>query len=264
MLHLSIITINYNNLLGLKKTVNSVISQTYSDFEFIVIDGGSTDGSREFIEDFSKKFSYSVSENDNGIYHAMNKGIAKASGKYLLFLNSGDFLIRTTVLKEIFQFEHNEDILYCNVRNSITNDEIIFPAVLTFSYFYYATINHQSTFIKSNLFQKLGFYNENYKIVSDWEFFLKAIFLNHCSTKYVNIACTVFDYSQGISTDIINSQLLQFERSTVLNTYFSKFLIDYKNSEIINDLYKTRLNESIRFNPLIVKYIRKLKNKFFD
>ena len=89
---LSIITINYNNLEGLKRTVESVINQTSKEFEYIVIDGGSNDGSGAYIESKSEHIDYWVSEPDKGIYNAMNKGIAKASGEYLLFLNSGDHL----------------------------------------------------------------------------------------------------------------------------------------------------------------------------
>ncbi len=87
---LSIITVNLNNKDGLQKTIDSVISQTFKDFEWIVIDGGSTDGSKELIEKYSDYISYWVSEPDKGIYNAMNKGIKVAKGDYLEFLNSGD------------------------------------------------------------------------------------------------------------------------------------------------------------------------------
>ena len=85
---LSIITINYNNLEGLKKTFESVFMQTYQDFEYIVIDGGSTDGSKEYIAENTDKINHWVSEPDKGVYHAMNKGIVKASGEYLLFIKT--------------------------------------------------------------------------------------------------------------------------------------------------------------------------------
>ena len=92
---ISIITINYNNFEGLKKTIKSVINQTWKDYEYIVIDGGSNDGSVEYLKSLDNTINFWVSEADNGVYHAMNKGINKANGEYLLFLNSGDhfFLI---------------------------------------------------------------------------------------------------------------------------------------------------------------------------
>ena len=86
---LSIITINYNDFSGLKKTVESVIKQTYSNFEYVVIDGGSTDESYKYLQEKKDSFSHLVSEKDAGIYNAMNKGIRAAKGEYLLFLNSG-------------------------------------------------------------------------------------------------------------------------------------------------------------------------------
>ena len=99
---LSIITINYNNREGLKRTIESVVNQTFTDFEWILIDGGSTDGSKELIEQYSNRFSYWVSEPDNGIYNAMNKGLRAAKGDYLQFLNSGDRLYNAQSLASCF------------------------------------------------------------------------------------------------------------------------------------------------------------------
>ena len=89
---LSIITVNLNNCDGLQKTIDSVVGQTFTDYEWIVIDGGSMDGSRELIEQYADCLAYWCSEPDNGIYNAMNKGISRATGEWLLFLNSGDSL----------------------------------------------------------------------------------------------------------------------------------------------------------------------------
>jgi glycosyltransferase involved in cell wall biosynthesis len=101
MIKLSIITINYNNRDGLEKTIRSVIDQRFTDFEFIVIDGGSTDGSVDNIRKYENKINYWCSEKDAGIYNAQNKGIKKAKGEYCLFLNSGDFLYNEDVLNKI-------------------------------------------------------------------------------------------------------------------------------------------------------------------
>ena len=97
----SIITINYNNRDGLEMTINSVLEQTYKDFEYIIIDGGSTDGSLEVIKKHAAQIDYWVSEPDNGIYNAMNKGIRKATGDYLNFMNSGDTYHTSSVLGDI-------------------------------------------------------------------------------------------------------------------------------------------------------------------
>ena len=104
---LSIITINFNNHDGLQKTINSVIAQTWKDFEWIIIDGGSTDGSKNLIEQYDKYITYWISESDKGIYNAMNKGIKIARGDYLQFLNSGDYFYNEKVIEK-----------FCN-RNNI-------------------------------------------------------------------------------------------------------------------------------------------------
>ena len=106
----SIITINFNNREGLERTIKSVITQTCQDFEYIIIDGGSTDGSIDIIKKYANKIHYWVSEPDNGIYHAMNKGVQFAHGEYLNFMNSGDFFIDIEVLSDLFPFLNNDII----------------------------------------------------------------------------------------------------------------------------------------------------------
>ena len=98
MKQISIITINYNNASGLEKTIRSVVEQTYNEYEYIIIDGASSDKSKEVIQEYQRYIDFWCSEKDSGIYNAMNKGIQKASGEYLLFLNSGDVLNNSAVL----------------------------------------------------------------------------------------------------------------------------------------------------------------------
>ena len=115
IMKLSIITVNLNNCDGLQKTIDSVVSQTFKDFEWIVIDGGSTDGSKELIEQYADHFTYWVSEPDKGIYNAMNKGIRVAKGDYLQFLNSGDYLYDRTTLEKCLLPQNNADVIYGNL-----------------------------------------------------------------------------------------------------------------------------------------------------
>jgi glycosyltransferase involved in cell wall biosynthesis len=126
---LSIITINYNDVLGLKRTLESVTGQIYSNFEYIVINGGSTDGSKELLEKYTDKISYWVSEPDQGIYHAMNKGIEKASGEYLLFMNSGDLFYNSGILKEVVDHISKYDLIYFDILIRDGNKEYpkVFP-----------------------------------------------------------------------------------------------------------------------------------------
>src|SRR5690348_5936351 len=112
MPRLSLITINLNDLQGLRKTLDSIFTQTFTDYEYIIIDGGSTDGSLEEIKKSQDKLVYWTSEKDEGIYNAMNKGIVKAKGEYTLFMNSGDYLYSEDTLNKVFENANNEDLIY--------------------------------------------------------------------------------------------------------------------------------------------------------
>jgi glycosyltransferase involved in cell wall biosynthesis len=224
---LSIITINYNNLEGLKRTVASVVSQTWQEFEYIIIDGGSTDGSAKYIESFNDNFDYCVSEKDSGIYNAMNKGIKVATGEYLLFLNSGDHLYDNTVLEKNHQLIIEKDLVYFNlnivdvVRSYIRK----YPSKLLFSYLMYDTLPHPSTFIKSTLFDKVGKYDENFKIVSDWKFFIESVCIENASYIRIDNVMSTF-YLGGYSSDINNQNLIAEEKKEVLESNFSAYLED--------------------------------------
>jgi glycosyltransferase involved in cell wall biosynthesis len=225
---LSIITINLNNIGGLKKTIESVIDQLYTDFEYLIIDGGSTDGSQDLIRSNANKISCWISEPDNGIYHAMNKGIRAAKGEYLLFLNSGDFLVDNNVLTEVFKEEHTEDILWGTSRFS-RNGQVLFnspsPEKLTLKFFYNQTISHQSTFIRSSLFKQYGNYREDFKINSDYEFWIRTIILNNCSTKKLNIL--VSDYNlEGLSGNQNYLELSREENKKILKQSVPPRILD--------------------------------------
>ena len=184
-MRLSIITINLNNRDGLRKTIDSVVSQTFKNFEWIVIDGGSTDGSKELVEQYAGHFAYWVSEPDKGIYNAMNKGIKEAKGEYLLFLNSGDWLASSSVLEEVFNTDPNADIVYGD--NFERDGSIgVSPKRLTLQRMYRSTICHQNVFHSKRLFETCQ-YDENYKIASDWKFLYEAIVRNKATYKKVDV-----------------------------------------------------------------------------
>src|SRR5579862_2884916 len=215
---LSIITINYNNSLGLENTIKGVISQSYKNFEFIIIDGGSTDNSVEIINSFSEEINYWVSEKDTGIYNAMNKGIIKSSGEYLLFLNSGDYLVDNNILSKIFDEECTSDIIYgdtvlfWNENKSLIHT---YPETLNFSFFLKDNLSHPSTLIKKNLFEKFGLYNEKFRIVSDWLFCLMAINKYNVSYKHVTFPFSVYDMS-GVSSSEVGKKKAAEEKEEVL------------------------------------------------
>jgi glycosyltransferase involved in cell wall biosynthesis len=170
---LSIITINKNNSFGLEKTIQSVVKQTFKNYEYIVIDGASEDKSLEIIKKYSDKINFWISESDSGIFNAMNKGIKKSSGDYCLFLNSGDWIIDKMTLQNVFaeisEIEES-DIYYSDCLNS-DNSVTFFPKILTINHLIINHISHQNTIIKRELFIWHGFYDEQLKIASDWGFF---------------------------------------------------------------------------------------------
>lgn len=188
---LSVITVNRNNARNLENTIISVITQIFNDFEFIIIDGASTDKSLEIIKAYSEKITLWISEPDTGIYNAMNKGIMHASGEYLLFLNSGDILINNFILDEIFRLKFSEDIISGSVEIfSGTRKRFVIcegPGLdeLTLSKLLWISLNHQATFIRRELLVKLGMYDERYRIISDWIFSLKALIFNNASYRFI-------------------------------------------------------------------------------
>lgn len=217
-MRLSIITINLNNYSGLKKTIESVICQSFTDFEFLIIDGGSYDESPNIIKMFEDRIDYWVSEKDLGIYNAFNKGIQKSNGEYCFFLNSGDYLINPNVLEMIFNNEIHEDIVFGNMLVLLNNKiegKSKGKSKISFRDIYDGMIKHQASFIRKKLFMDFGFYNENLRIISDWEFFIKTIGLGGASYRYIDIEVTCFD-NNGISNN--NVILVEQERKTVLDS----------------------------------------------
>ena len=196
---LSIITVCFNNKDGLIKTIESVCNQTFKDYEFIVIDGGSKDGSKEIIEANKDLFSFWCSEPDGGIYQGMNKGIDKAKGEYCLFLNSGDYLAYNKALDFVFSSKRDADILYGDIiRVKGKRKHLVrYPKVLTFYDFYKtsAALHHQATFFRKSLFLKYGKYEENTYMNADWRFFYKTIVLNNIHAEYIRILISICDAS---------------------------------------------------------------------
>lgn len=222
---LDIITINLDNKEGLELTINSVINQTFFDMvNFIIIDGGSKDGSKELIEQYKDKLYYWISEKDKGIYNAMNKGLKVAVSHYCLFLNSGDYLSDEKRLETIFPYlDGKYDLVYCNEYKKHKEDEKIrdpfewckgqfiykfytqhkwhvhnplgtlskYPDELTEDFFKNTALPHQSTFIKTKLLKKHP-YDEHYKIISDWKF-LREAWADGCKYLHVPIPMSVFN-----------------------------------------------------------------------
>lgn len=209
-MRLSIITINYNNIDGLIRTRDSIISQTFKDYEWIVIDGGSTDGAKDFLQYHNEEISYWCCEKDNGVYNAQNKGIAKAKGEYMIFMNSGDTFHDKDVLNTVFEEQQHADVLYGDWIQCFEDGHKIkqnAPKEVSLHFFYYDNICHQAMLIKSYILKKSP-YNENYKIYADWAKWIKLV-LAKCSFQYIPIVICNF-MMNGISQ--INLPLCISER----------------------------------------------------
>lgn len=242
-MEVSIITINFNNVEGLKRTLNSVAAQTYRDIEHIIIDGCSTDGSVDAIKEYVSSnpdkdpfFKHTinwVSEKDNGIYNAMNKGIKKATGAYIQILNSGDILAASDVVaRMVAEIENAEypELLYGNmIKKDYATGKIVGKSrevEYSLRQYFVSTMNHDCCYIRRDLFEKYGLYDENLIIVSDWKWFLLAIGLGNVMPVYVDIDVTIFDCS-GISET--NLELRNKERRQVLEEVLPPaILVDYE------------------------------------
>lgn len=270
MTKFSIITINYNNKKGLQKTIDSIISQTFNDYEWIIIDGGSTDGSKELIEQHSEYITYWVSEPDKGIYNAMNKGISKSAGQFLNFMNSGDEYFCKFTLESVYKILNKveADIFYGNSLYIYKDKQKTFytPKELNLYHIYTGTILHQASFIKRTLLSNNG-YDESLKIVSDWKMWLIWILQNKVF-QHIDLTVSKFD-AYGISTT--NEKLVQKERKIVLNTILPSTVRDvldeldrYKQTNKVyphlnilisffkkNDFYLKCINKVIRFFQII-------------
>ena len=222
----SIITINYNGLEGLKQSMTSVIAQTFKDFEYIVIDGGSTDGSAAYIESHQENLDYWISEKDKGIYNAMNKGVAQAKGEYIYFLNSGDYFLFPEILTLISQkLDENKkpDVLVTGVLQ--LNPEngsymLNIPKQVDKISLFHKMICHQTLFVKRTIFDALGNFDESYVIKADYEWLLRVVSSNSYSFNYFNTVIAF--YPLGGASDTSYSTHSVKEIPAIRNKYYSK------------------------------------------
>lgn len=235
---LSIITINRNNAAGLEKTMQSVAAQSSKAFEYVVVDGASTDGSVEVIQRYEQQLANLkwVSDPDSGIYNAMNKGIGMATGDYIQILNSGDSLAADDVVERMFsalEETGNPSILYGNMVKCFPDghtlvDKGFAGREITMYDMFMGTLNHSPAYIRRDLFETYGYYDEGLKIVSDWKWYLQVIVLNGETPNYVDLNVTLFDMS-GISET--NKALVDAERKRVLEQLLPKAVVeDYERN----------------------------------
>lgn len=244
---ISIITINRNNVAGLELTMQSVLSQTYQNVEYVVVDGASTDGSvdviKRFVNQFGERMKW-VSEPDTGIYNAMNKGIRMATGVYLQFLNSGDYLTADDVTERMLaelERQGNPLMLYGNIIKCFPDgrkmlDKSFRGGQITMLDMYLKSMNHNATYIHRDLFEKYGLYDEGLKIASDWKWFLQVIVLEGCQPNYTDINILMFDMT-GISST--GQDISWQEREAVLAAVLPESVLeDYRSYCLEMNLFR--------------------------
>lgn len=273
---LSIVTINYNNKEGLRKTIDSILSQTYKEFEWIVIDGDSSDGSKELLEAYKDYFSYWCSEKDNGVYNAQNKGISKASGEYVNCMNSGDVFVNERTLQEVMQKQLVADVVYGDwVRcesNGLNYKKA--PMKMTKMFLFTDNVCHQSMFVKTKLLQKKGF-DESMKIFADWQRWRELI-CEGATFQYLDIPVCMYE-SGGLSDtpSVQNEKERQMLRGLIPaelkdeveeHARLKEKLWKYEHNKFLVDTYNLIFERPlychfIKYNLLMIKILKTIVDK---
>ena len=232
--NLSVITISFNIADEIERTCKSIVNQSFQDFEWIVIDGGSTDGTTGILNKYLSRINVFVSEPDKGIFNAMNKGIKKSDGKYLLFLNGGDELYDNDSLNNLSSLLYSDfDLIACNEKIISGNNISDWIPTDDKTDFFVTTLPHQSTLINKRLFTSHGFYREDFKIAADYEFFVRVANKDY-NYLHADMFLSIF-YRNGISSNI--TELLKKENKIIKQQYFPfryffnnhKFLVESRN-----------------------------------
>ena len=253
---LSIITVNYNNADGLRATMQSVAGQSCKEFEYVVVDGGSTDGSVEAIRENEAFIDRWVSEPDGGIYEAMNKGVAMASGEYVLFLNSADCLAGEDVMAEVVLKLGEKDFYIGGVMRQERGGVMVYPPkVLRASFLLMNYLPHQATFIRRQLLVDRP-YRVQYRIAADWEQMVYELIVRGRSYELLEICITLFDV-KGISSVRSTYEKQQTERETILHEHFSGIV---ENDYVGLTPQERKIKYALLKNPSVSRDLKILRN----
>lgn len=235
---ISIVTVSYNAVSTIEQTIQSVINQTYSNIEYIIIDGGSTDGTVDVIKKYQDKVTFWVSEPDKGIYDAMNKGLSKAYGDWAIFMGSDDIFYNSNVLTLVVdRLLYKDGIYYGNTI--LKNSGKIYPLYIKNTYqLCLKNFSHQAIFYPVSVYKKYSYQTE-YKLWADYVYNLKLYSYNRSRFYYLNLVISVFnDNGRG---SINKDFLFVSNRLNLIEELFGKKMryimnFRYKLSELIHGL----------------------------
>ena len=217
---ITVITVVYNAVDKIEETIRSVLSQTYDSKEYIIIDGGSTDGTVDIIRQYESQFACFVSEPDKGIYDAMNKGIERANGEWLSFMNAGDTFYNNQVLQDTFctfgiqNFDNNVKVVYGNVAMKIGGQPDIIKDLSSVSREMEPfSLNHQSTFTRTDFLREVGGYDISYKIAADANSFYQA-YIRGCQFRHIPMVISSYEAVEGVSAVNPMRMFREFSRIT--------------------------------------------------
>ena len=247
----SIITVCFNSVNTIRDTFDSVLSQSCQDYEYIVIDGGSTDGTIEIIKEFEPQFEgrmHWISEQDNGIYDAMNKGIKLSKGAYLNFMNSDDTYAFEALAKTKIEIENNKyepGVYYGITRCVNSNKEEINITRRNHKFLKYVTINHQACFVHKSIFELYGSFDLSYKICADY-YFLLTLYINDVKLYPIDIIIVNY-YQDGLSKLQINktneeNELIKYklgysDKWNIINYRILLFMNNYVNVPVLRVIH---------------------------
>jgi len=253
---LSIVSVTLNNINGLKKTATSILQQSWKDFEWLIIDGGSTDGTQHYLSSLEDKSTWWISEHDTGIYSAMNKGIARASGDYLIFMNAGDTFHSIQTLSDVFSRTLDSDVTYGDWLRVYTDTTELCkaPSPLPPYYFFWKNICQQAMFVKTKILKESGF-DERYKVVGDWAKW-RNLMLEGKSFGHIPIV--ICDFEAGIGISETHTEFADNEYGQLTKDFPIGLTIQ---GNALRDLYESAdafhlINERPLFKLLISTYKR--------
>lgn len=227
---ISVITVCRNSEKTIERTLQSVGCQTCNDFEYIVIDGVSTDRTLDIIEKYKNHITKFISEPDKGIYDAMNKGIRMAEGEYIIFLNADDVFLHENVLSLAADKMKNQetdlyygDLVFAEKDTGKINNRK--QDNVNYVYLCGGMLFHPSIFAKKELFEKFGYFDTKYRIAADYDWILNVLVKNKVSCEYLGFPITMFSDGDGASTSEVNRLKHKNERKEIQHKYFSSAFV---------------------------------------